>query len=109
FFSGASGCATPEVIDQTTRTSSICELHHVQMARARVRFIPAASLRRIMTILDVLMPSGLLIPGALDSLWVRMVTFGFVQFVSECVSGDACFDHIRPNQALEPTASRSDV
>lgn len=35
----ASALATPSapfVIDQTTRASSICELHHVQMSRARV-------------------------------------------------------------------------
>jgi hypothetical protein len=36
FFLAASGCAMPEVIDGTAGTSSICELHHVQMTRARV-------------------------------------------------------------------------
>ena len=33
----AAGCATPKmVVDQTVGTSSVCELHHVQMVRERV-------------------------------------------------------------------------
>ena len=37
-FAVASGCATPEVIDQTTRTSSICEVHHVQIQDAKLHY-----------------------------------------------------------------------